>query len=51
MLLVDKLYIDILIDGADEKYQLLCEHLDGPDAIGMFKIAGVESWIFPLEKA
>ncbi len=44
-----QLYIDIPIDENDEKYQLICEHLDTPK--GGFKIKGVESWIFPLEVA
>ena len=44
-----QLYVDLPIDEENKKYQLLCEHLDGPD--GTFKIKGVESWIFPLEEA
>ena len=44
-----QLYIDLPIDEENEKYQLLCEHLDAPD--GTFKIKGVESWIFPLKTA
>ena len=44
-----QLYIDLPIDEKNNKYQLLCEHLDG--ANDTFKIEGVESWIFPLEVA
>ena len=44
-----QLYIDLPIDETNEKYQLLCERLDGPN--GTFKIEGVESWVFPLEIA
>ncbi len=44
-----QLYIDLPIDEDNEKYRLICEHLDGPN--DTFKIKGVESWIFPLEEA
>jgi hypothetical protein len=44
-----QLYLDVPIDDTNEKYQLICNHMDNPD--GTFKIPGVESWIFPLEKA
>ena len=44
-----QLYVDLPIDDNNEKYQLLCEHLDAPN--GTFKIKGVESWIFPLKEA
>jgi len=44
-----QLYIDLPIDENNTKYQLLCEHLDGPN--GTFKIPGVEAWIMPLSVA
>jgi len=44
-----QLYLDVPIDESNEQYQLICSHMDNPD--GSFKIPGVESWIFPLEKA
>ena len=44
-----QLFLDVEIDDTNEKYQLICEHMDNPD--GSFKISGVESWIFPLETA
>ena len=44
-----QMYIDLPIDENNQKYQLLCEHLDGPNET--FKISGVESWLFPLEVA
>ncbi|MDF1878422.1 hypothetical protein JHD46_02070 [Sulfurimonas sp. SAG-AH-194-C20] len=44
-----ELYLDIPFDRENEKYQLICEHMDNPD--GSFKIQGVNSWIFPLEVA
>jgi len=44
-----QLYLDVPIDDLNEKYQLICNHLDNPD--GSFKILGVESWIFPLKEA
>jgi len=44
-----QLYLDVPIDDKNDKYQLICDHMDDQD--GLFKIPGVESWIFPLEVA
>lgn len=44
-----QLYIDLVIDETDSKYELLCEHLENED--GSFKIKGIGFYLLPLKIA